>query len=72
MIVTNALITRKQAHDGGDLAMRIASFNVENLFERAKALNLESWTPGKPILAAQAADRRRRPPGTTGSEGRNG
>jgi len=34
--------------------MRIASFNVENLFERAKALNLESWTPGKPILAAQA------------------
>jgi len=34
--------------------VRIASFNVENLFERAKALNLESWTPGKPVLAAQA------------------
>lgn len=34
--------------------MRVASFNVENLFERAKALNLQSWTAGKPILAAQA------------------
>jgi hypothetical protein len=29
--------------------MRIASFNVENLFERAKALNLESWTPGTTV-----------------------
>jgi hypothetical protein len=34
--------------------MRIASFNVENLFERAKALNLQSWAAGKPVLAAQA------------------
>ena len=34
--------------------MRIASFNVENLFERAKVLDLQSWAPGKPILAAQA------------------
>ena len=34
--------------------MRIASFNVENLFARAKALNLQSWAAGKPVLAAQA------------------
>jgi endonuclease/exonuclease/phosphatase family metal-dependent hydrolase len=34
--------------------MRIASFNVENLFARAKALNLQSWAEGKPVLAAQA------------------
>jgi endonuclease/exonuclease/phosphatase family metal-dependent hydrolase len=30
--------------------MRIATFNVENMFERAKALNLASWADGKPIL----------------------
>jgi endonuclease/exonuclease/phosphatase family metal-dependent hydrolase len=30
--------------------MRLASYNVENLFERAKALNQNSWTAGKPIL----------------------
>jgi endonuclease/exonuclease/phosphatase family metal-dependent hydrolase len=34
--------------------MRIASFNVENLFARAKALNTGSWAAGKPVLAAQA------------------
>jgi hypothetical protein len=34
--------------------MRIASFNAENLFERAKVLDLQSWAPGKPVLAAQA------------------
>jgi len=27
------------AHDGGSTVFRIASFNVENLFERPKALN---------------------------------
>jgi endonuclease/exonuclease/phosphatase family metal-dependent hydrolase len=31
--------------------MRIASFNVENLFSRARALNLETWSQGKEILA---------------------
>jgi len=31
--------------------MRIASFNVENLFSRARVMNLESWSEGKPILA---------------------
>src|SRR2546423_721376 len=30
--------------------MRIASFNVENLFSRARALNQDSWSEGKEIL----------------------
>jgi endonuclease/exonuclease/phosphatase family metal-dependent hydrolase len=30
--------------------MRIATYNVENLFTRAKALNLDTWEEGKPIL----------------------
>ncbi|MDD5222451.1 MAG: endonuclease/exonuclease/phosphatase family protein [bacterium] len=30
--------------------MRLATFNVENMFERAKALNLGSWTEGKTVL----------------------
>jgi predicted extracellular nuclease len=30
--------------------MRIASFNVENLFERARALNQDTWAEGKVIL----------------------
>lgn len=34
--------------------MRIAAYNVENLFGRAKALNLESWNAGRPIIQAQA------------------
>lgn len=32
--------------------VRIASFNVENLFARPKALNLATWAEGKPILEA--------------------
>lgn len=32
--------------------MRIVSYNVENLFRRAKALNLATWKDGKPILDA--------------------
>lgn len=35
--------------------MRIATYNVENLFERAKIMNLESWSDGKPLLTAFAA-----------------
>jgi endonuclease/exonuclease/phosphatase family metal-dependent hydrolase len=31
--------------------MRIASFNVENLFSRASVMNLGSWSEGKEILA---------------------
>lgn len=30
--------------------MRLASFNVENMFRRARALNLENWKDGKDIL----------------------
>ena len=30
--------------------MRIATFNVENLFSRARAMNQESWAEGKEIL----------------------
>lgn len=30
--------------------MRLAVYNVENLFDRAKAMNLETWSEGKPIL----------------------
>ena len=34
--------------------MRIASYNVENLFTRARALNLDSWAEGKHILEMYA------------------
>lgn len=34
--------------------MRIASFNVENLFARAKAMNTDTKPAGKAVLAAQA------------------
>lgn len=30
--------------------MRIATFNVENMFERARAMNLDTWAAGKGIL----------------------
>lgn len=30
--------------------MRLATFNVENLFDRAKVMNLGTWGEGKPIL----------------------
>jgi endonuclease/exonuclease/phosphatase family metal-dependent hydrolase len=32
--------------------MRIATFNVENLFSRARALNQDTWAEGKQVLAA--------------------
>ena len=35
--------------------MRIASFNVESLFDRAKALNLPTWQDGRKILEDYAA-----------------
>lgn len=35
--------------------MRLASFNVENLFNRAKAMNKENWQEGKPTLERFAA-----------------
>lgn len=36
------------------MTVRLASFNVENLFSRPKALNQESWEQGEPILEAFA------------------
>jgi len=30
--------------------MQLATFNVENMFQRAKALNLDTWAEGKPVL----------------------
>ena len=30
--------------------MKLATFNVENLFSRARAMNLATWAEGKPIL----------------------
>jgi endonuclease/exonuclease/phosphatase family metal-dependent hydrolase len=35
--------------------MLIASFNVENMFDRAKALNAATWAEGKPALEAHKA-----------------
>ena len=35
--------------------MRIASFNVQNLFDRAKAMNMDTWTAGRSILEAYTA-----------------
>jgi endonuclease/exonuclease/phosphatase family metal-dependent hydrolase len=36
------------------MTVRFASFNVENLFARPRAFNLETWAQGKPILDAYA------------------
>ncbi|RKR91791.1 hypothetical protein BDK92_6201 [Micromonospora pisi] len=32
--------------------MRIASYNVENLFNRARALDQRTWSAGRPVLEA--------------------
>jgi hypothetical protein len=37
------------------MPLRLATFNVENLFDRAKALNTITWAEGEPAL--QAFDR---------------
>ena len=34
--------------------MKIASFNVENMFDRAKALNGADWAEGKPVSSSHA------------------
>src|SRR5687768_6695329 len=36
------------------MALRLATFNVENLFARAKALDTADWQQGEPVLAAFA------------------
>jgi endonuclease/exonuclease/phosphatase family metal-dependent hydrolase len=35
--------------------MKLAVYNVENLFDRAKAMNLDSWEEGRPVLDKFAA-----------------
>lgn len=35
--------------------MRLAVYNVENLFDRAKAMKLDSWDEGRPVLEKFAA-----------------
>ena len=35
--------------------MRLAVYNVENLFDRAKAMNLDTWAEGRPVLEQFAA-----------------
>ncbi len=35
--------------------MRLASYNVENLFDRAKVMNLDTWSEGRPVLERFAA-----------------
>ena len=37
------------------MAVRFASFNVENLFARPRAFNQATWAEGRPILEAFAA-----------------
>jgi endonuclease/exonuclease/phosphatase family metal-dependent hydrolase len=34
--------------------MRLATFNVENMFDRAKAMNSKTWADGKPALEAHS------------------
>ena len=34
--------------------VRIVSFNVENFFQRPKAMNQATWAEGRPVLAAHA------------------
>ena len=34
--------------------MRIAAFNVENLFDRPRVMNLPTWTEGRRVLQAYA------------------
>jgi hypothetical protein len=36
------------------MTIRFATFNVENLFARPRALNLATWEQGEPILNAYA------------------
>jgi len=34
----------------GRCPVRLAAYNVENLFDRAKAMNLDTWAEGRPVL----------------------
>jgi endonuclease/exonuclease/phosphatase family metal-dependent hydrolase len=35
--------------------MRLGTYNVENMFDRAKAMNMDTWAEGRPALEAHAA-----------------
>jgi endonuclease/exonuclease/phosphatase family metal-dependent hydrolase len=35
--------------------MKVASYNVENMFDRAKAMNMDHWAEGRPALEAHQA-----------------
>jgi hypothetical protein len=48
--------------------MRIASFNVEIMFLRAKALNSDTWDEGRPALERYAKARARRSSSLTDGE----
>ena len=37
-----------------EAVMRICSFNVENFFQRPRAMNQATWAEGRPVLAAHA------------------
>jgi hypothetical protein len=53
-VVSVVSSNRLSESDGGGHAMRIASFNVENLFQRARALNTATRAEGKPIVEKHA------------------
>src|SRR4030095_366548 len=41
--------------DDLEAVMKLASYNVENLFQRARALNQATWQAGKNVLKMHAA-----------------
>ena len=36
--------------------MKLASYNVENLFQRARAMNQDTWQQGKAVLKMSKID----------------
>jgi hypothetical protein len=40
----------RRISSGRNSTVRLAAYNVENLFDRAKAMNLETWAQGRPVL----------------------
>src|SRR6476619_2464184 len=46
------LFRSHQGSRGAPMSIRLATFNVENLFARAKAMNTTTWQQGEPALAA--------------------
>lgn len=48
------IVTIGLAANAGGCPVRIASFNVENLFNRPRAMNLPSWQEGEKVLESHA------------------